>query len=388
MNQFSFYYIEANILCVIVFGIILLHNHYNMDRRDKQVKYDRVLLAFIAYFLADCVWAAVVDGSLPRVLIYPVSFVIYVCMAETVYRWYEFVMAYMQISVRVVRQRRRVMLLLFLVSMLALFVHLLVAPETLIDKNMETLLYNVYLTTVPDLFMIVILIDTIRRMRKEENRTKRRKLLFVGCFPLMVSVGGFVQSAFFPYAPIYCFTSLILMLLFYIDSIENRISIDPLTGLNNRGQLERYCAQRSNLHMEGRKTVVVMMDVDRFKSINDTQGHAEGDKALTLVSGALKNALDQSSMPSFACRYGGDEFILILHPIRQEETERLIAQIREALAREKRPYPLSISAGYDTLLEAPDTIKDCIVRADEKLYLNKKRLVESNVLGEIEAEYD
>ena len=374
MGSFSFYYIEANLLCVIVFGIILCHNHFNMDRRDKQIKYDRVLAAFIAYFLADCVWAGVVDGVLPRWLINPVSFVICLCMAATIYCWYAFVMAYLQTPSGTIRRRRRVMLLLFLVSTVALLVHFIAAPETLVNEQLEMLpLYNVYLTAVPDLYMIIILLDSLRGLRKEKSPTKRKKLLFVGFFPLMVSVGGFVQSAFFSYAPIYCFTSLILILVFYIDSIESRISIDPLTRLNNRGQLERYCAQSSNLFVEGRQTVVVMMDVDRFKAINDTYGHAEGDRALMTVSGAVREAVEQSGIPSFACRYGGDEFLLILHPIHAAEADRLIAAIRAALAPVKGAYSLSVSAGYDVLRGQDDSIPACIVRADKKLYQDKAR---------------
>ena len=201
-------------------------------------------------------------------------------------------------------------------------------------------------------------------------------------------IGGLIETMFFPHLPIYCFTCLIMMMVFYIDSIERRISLDPLTGLNNRGQLTRYCAQRSNLYMDGRLTVVIMMDVDRFKNINDTYGHAEGDKALMTVSSAVKTVLNQCAMPSFACRYGGDEFIAIIHPVQIEETEGLIAAIRAEVAREKDAYPLAVSAGYDLLQDVPDSIQDCIVRADKKLYEDKKRLEETSEMGEIEAEYD
>ena len=374
MGSFSFYYVEANLLCVIVLGIIIRHNRNNLDRRDKQIKYDRVLVAFISYFLADCVWACVVDGSFPRPLILPTSFVIFLCMSATIYCWKEFVMAYLQLPSRIARRRSQIMLLLILAATIALLVHLIAAPETLVNEKLETLpIYNVYLTAIPDLYMIVILIDALRRMKKEENAAKRKKLLFIGFFPLIVSVAGFVQSTFLPYAPIYCFTCLILMIVFYIDSIENRISLDPLTRLNNRGQLERYCAQGTKSFMEGRQTVAVMMDVDRFKSINDTYGHAEGDRALRTVSGAMREVLEQSQIPSFACRYGGDEFLLILHPIRISEVEQLIASIRETLAPVKTPYTLSVSAGYDVLRDSSDSLQACIVRADKKLYQDKER---------------
>ena len=164
--------------------------------------------------------------------------------------------------------------------------------------------------------MILILFYTIRRARREENPVEKQKHLFIGALPLMVSVSGLVGEMINPYAPTFCFASLILMLIFYIEAVELRVSQDPLTQLNNRGQLERYCAQRGNLYPENRRTAVVMMDIDKFKTINDTHGHAEGDRALIIVSDALKKVVNRHSMPSFLCRYGGDEFILmhILNP--------------------------------------------------------------------------
>ena len=77
-------------------------------------------------------------------------------------------------------------------------------------------------------------------------------------------------------------------------------------------------------------------------------------------------------MPSFLCRYGGDEFILILHPKGIDEVEPLILEIRGEIDQEEGQYPLSVSAGYDTLSDTNDSIQDCIIRADKKLYLDKE----------------
>ena len=54
MNGFAVYYIEANIVCIIIFGILLIHNHFNIDRQEKQIRFDYVLITFILYFAADC----------------------------------------------------------------------------------------------------------------------------------------------------------------------------------------------------------------------------------------------------------------------------------------------------------------------------------------------
>ena len=374
MKGFSFYYIEANIVCVIVFGIILIHNHFNIDRQEKQIKFDHALLAFIFYFLADSVWAGIVDGVFPRSLFNIIVFLLYVGMAAITYFWLEYVMAYEQAPHRNRPINRFAVIFPFIVSTILLVLNFIMAPGKLINDTLETQpLFLVYLSAVPDIYMIAILFYTIRRARREENPAERRKHLFIGAFPLIVSVFGLLGEMINPYAPTFCYTCLILMLVLYIRSLDLRISQDPLTQLNNRGQLEKYCAQRANLYIEGRETVVVMMDIDKFKSINDTYGHAEGDRALQIVAGALKTVINSHSMPSFLCRYGGDEFILIVHPADVGEMDQLIQEIRTEIQKEKCAYPLSISAGYEVLRGDADTIQACIERADRKLYEEKAR---------------
>ena len=372
MNSFSFYYIEANIVCVIVFGLLLLHNHLNIDRQEKQLKFGMALIAFILYFLVDCVWALIIDGLIAESIHGVVTFMLYLFMTAIIYYWLQFVLAHEQVPRRTQPIFRFAVGFPFLISTVLLIVNFIVAPQTLINDSLETQpLFTAYLSVVPDLYMVAILFYTIRRARREENPIEKRKHVFIGAFPLLVSVGGLVQELLFPYAPIFCFTCLILMLVFYIQSLEYQVSLDPLTNLNNRGQLTRYTSQKSSLYLEGRKTVVAMLDIDRFKSINDTYGHAEGDNALIVVAEALKKAVNHHSMPSFLCRYGGDEFILILHPTQMREAEALIQDIRDEVARSNGNYPLSVSIGCDELMPAPDTIQSCMKRADKKLYLDK-----------------
>ena len=81
-------------------------------------------------------------------------------------------------------------------------------------------------------------------------------------------------------------------------------------------------------------------------------------------------------MPSFLGRYGGDEFILIVHMDSREHPDQLIRVIREQIRQEcvngGIPYLLFVSAGFDMLRGGQDTIQNCIQRADEKLYQDKK----------------
>ena len=193
--------------------------------------------------------------------------------------------------------------------------------------------------------------------------------------PLMVVAGGLLQVFALRETPVFCFACTIFMIVFFINAMETQISTDPLTGLNNRGQLEHYTLQKSNLHREGRLTFVVMFDINDFKLINDTYGHAEGDQALIVVANSMRAAARKHAMPMFLARYGGDEFILIAHPTEAAQVDAMIRDIRgeikAACAANGAPYTLSIGAGYSQLTGGEDTFQACAQRADENLYLDK-----------------
>ena len=379
MRDFVIYYVESNVVCMIVLGLLLAHNHFNIDRQEKQVKFDRVLIVFMLYFLADSFWAAIVAEVIPKTRFTVVADVlaIYVLMVATSYTWLEFVMAVEQAPRRNRPINKFAVLFPFIVSTIALVLTYLFAPHVLLNENYDTLVgYSIFLIVVPDIYIVAILFYALRKARVEENPIEKRKHFFIGFFPLLVIIGGLIQEVFLPHTPIYCFVVMIMLLIFYIQSLDARISIDPLTKLNNRGQLMLYISQKSNLRMEGRPTFVVMIDVNDFKLINDTYGHAEGDRALILISDALRRAVRGHSMPIFLGRYGGDEFILIAHPADEQELITLVREIRGQIAssfeKSETPYALSVGIGYDELQGEPDTFPKCLQRADHKLYLDKE----------------
>lgn len=388
MHSFVVYYIESNMICVIVFGILLFFNHFNIDRQEKQIKYDHALVAFILYFLADSVWAELVGGTIlkTRTAFVLDVFLIYLFMAAITYTWLDYVMAVEQVPHRGRPINRFAVIFPFLVATAALIVNYIVAPETLISEELDTLpLFSVYLVTVPSIYLVAILFYSIRKARTEENPNDRYRDIFIGLFPQVTLIGGMIQMLFLPYVPIYCFVCMILMLVFYIQSIERQVSLDPLTSLNNRGQLMRYVSQRSNLFQEGRLTVVVMIDVNDFKGINDSFGHAEGDRALVIVADSLRKVVNRRGIPSFLGRYGGDEFILILHPTDREETGLLLnelsAEIEQCCGDLELPYILTVSAGYEELAGEQDSFQSCILRADQKLYESKAHKHERSALA-------
>ena len=119
-------------------------------------------------------------------------------MAAITYFWLQYVLAYEQVPNRGKPKFRFAVLFPFILSTAALILNYLIAPDMLIDKNLDTLpFYNIYLVTVPYIYMAAILFYTIRKAIGEENPAEKRKHIFIGFFPLMVIVGGIIQMLFF-----------------------------------------------------------------------------------------------------------------------------------------------------------------------------------------------
>ena len=376
MSPYFLHYLESNAVCVVFFGIMLAHNLLKHDRQEKQIKYDWTLVAFMGYFITDTVWAAILDGVLPSstALVCAVNFLDYLFMATITFSWLRYAMAVEQVKERDKPIKLFAILFPFLVSTVGLVVLFTVAPQLLLTEEIRTTpLFNTFLVTVPIIYIIASLFYSLRRVKDETNPDEKRKHVYIGCFPLIVIVGGMAQMFLLPDGALFCFCCTIFMLIFYIQAMEKQISVDPLTGLNNRGQLSRYVSQGT--HKDG-TTYVLMIDINDFKRINDNLGHAEGDRAIVIVAEALKQIVDVRTYPTFLGRYGGDEFILIAQNASAPEIDRMIGEIRSRIEedcfRQQVEYVVSVGIGFDVIVGDADTYQKCIARADDNLYIDKK----------------
>lgn len=147
---------------------------------------------------------------------------------------------------------------------------------------------------------------------------------------------------------------------------------DFLTGIPNRLSFMEYARfEISKSRRDSRPISLIFLDVDNFKTVNDTWGHHEGDLLLINVAATLTHIL---RVTDFAARLGGDEFGVLLWRSTSTDALRVAEKIREqllALVRRKN-WPVTFSLGLVTFDEAPESVDALVEAADRLMYQAKQ----------------
>ena len=156
-----------------------------------------------------------------------------------------------------------------------------------------------------------------------------------------------------------------------LRAAERLASLDTLTSVANRRGFEQFIASEIQLsHEDGTPLCLVMADIDYFKAINDTHGHAAGDEVLRQFADLLSKSLRASDL---VARYGGEEFAIVLPRTPMGSAFNVAERIRNKFAETTwQVGRLTASFGIAEIREG-ECAKDLIERADQKLYEAKRK---------------
>ena len=155
------------------------------------------------------------------------------------------------------------------------------------------------------------------------------------------------------------------------QELEFLATRDPLTGsMNRRSYFEKFDTYFEDALRTGDSLSAFMVDIDHFKSINDNHGHAMGDEVLKQVAATLES---NSRSTDVVCRYGGEEFSVLLPGTTIDQAAEVAEAMRKAI-EDLKPEGLSVSAslGVSATCQNPESPQDLLEHADKCLYVAKR----------------
>jgi len=229
---------------------------------------------------------------------------------------------------------------------------------------------------VPALWLFNAVYEFVLLFRYRKKTDRRLMFRFLS-FLILPIVAGALQVAFYGLSLIWVSVAVALQIVFM--SIQNgSLYMDYLTGLYNRRQLDSYLDERMKFLKPDVITAGIMLDLDSFKEINDRLGHAVGDLALADAAQILRMSFRKTDM---ICRYGGDEFVVIIDREREEQVSEALNKLEQNIGKfngkGKHPYSLRFSIGYDIFDFASGTdSREFMNHIDTLMYENKKQVKE------------
>ena len=375
--QYFVAYLIVDALCIAL-TIIIASNVSRDSGSETQVRYFfLVLTTFLVFLIFDAVWAFTSSGSfvvVSEAVLSVVNGINLTAIAFAAYFWLCFTLTRFGSPLTNSRKLRLAAAIpVFLVPVLHIIGYF--TGQNVIFNDDGSLSYgaiHLAITCILLAYIIVASVYSLIQFKKAETRSNRRMALTFTCFMLPFVVAGIVDS-FIAGTPIVS-AWLMVSLSFVMTSLQKaRISTDALTGLNNRRRADEYLEESIQHVSPEIPLYLFIMDLDKFKKVNDKYGHLEGDHALKLMANALRLACAHTN--AFAARWGGDEFIVICTETKLEPdriSEIITNDLADTVNEADLEYPLTCSIGY-ALCTSPDaTSTDVTAKADANLYEVKK----------------
>ena len=377
MGESFFYYVEANLVCLVIFAFILAKNVMSVDRQERQRCFDRVLILHILYFAFDSLWMYLHSGGLwseDCVLSGLVDGCLFSIAAFGACNWYIYLEIMLE-SEFIKGRRSRI-----LCSIPAMLTSLLAVLGFVRDfdywngsgSGLHMTWYYGLMISIPFLYVILATVRAFYMACRKENAARRHVYVSAGIYPLVIAISSVLQVLYLK-VPILCYGCTLAMVYVYVNSLDNLISQDPLTQLNNRNELRRFLLGLQ--HHPEVSVYLLMIDVDKFKGINDRFGHLEGDRALRCIADSLRESCARCTKRHFIARYGGDEFVIAAIADSEEEVKDLCSIIRSRVVDKHRAcgadYELTVSIGYARLGHEEDALQRCLAAADAQMYQMK-----------------
>lgn len=380
----AFFYLLIDLFCAGIIGILLYTTLSDVERTNKRLHLLAVLIAVIIYCFSDIIWILAFSNIVipcTQLSRYITNVFMYIIMAVCCYTVSRFFLSIWE-SVRSEVSSKNKLIFIPFIPILLLTV---TTPWTGLIFNINSIgvlikgpLYSLYMSVMFGYIIVFAIISLIFYFRTQ-NDFAREQYSFVAIYTVPVLIGAYLHNKYWT-LPAFTIGFTFATLIIYIFQMRDLVTIDSLTGINNRRQGERFFQEQiRRINEEPHSTIdclyLFMMDLNKFKSINDTYGHNEGDRALIATADVLKQACSHIYRKCIMSRFGGDEFVIgvVFTP---EEANLLNEKIHDLIQKKNEelnaPYKISISIGYTYYKKEFKDFRTFLTHADKLMYEMKE----------------
>ena len=373
-------YAITEMYCIIFAATIWMRLNSSLGSEHEVRQLRNMIYSYLGMLATDVLWAFMEDGiiRLPDMLNAFINSITVISITCGCYFWFRFIEDRLHFAFA----SKKAMDALVRIPHLAICALDLISVFTgwffYIDAEglyQSTSLFWIQ-TGVNYFYLLIPTIYSIFRASKTRSKQERGEYSTYALYMLAPLLSGLLQDVF-PQVPLLALNIFMMILILFLMIQNMQVYHDALTGLNNRRRLNRYledCLSRASLE---NPVLLFIMDINSFKAINDVYGHLEGDRALKIFSGVLKDVA--SKYYAFVARYGGDEFCMVMEA-ELHAPDQVAAEIQQCLNNaqvkdggESKSYALTVSIGYTVCSGAESEPDAVLARADGLLYENKKK---------------
>ncbi|MCR5402738.1 MAG: GGDEF domain-containing protein [Butyrivibrio sp.] len=375
-TEYAAMYFEINLASLVLISIIFIKTN-GLSKMVAQRNFAMGIISEMVFFISDTIFVLINCDILPknRYAMMACKEIYFFSTAMMCFFWFLYFEHLRE--TRLIKDRKTVG---WLSSVLWLMGILLIAnwfggflfyvDEQNVYRRGSLFILTYILSYV---YVLIAWIRAITSIYREDEKTDRHLLVMLALFPIAPGISGIIQYVY-PRLPVECVVMAITTLLLYLNWIDQLISLDPLTGLNNRKQLSHSFDQLKKAGGDQEKLYLLLIDANHFKQINDTYGHLQGDLALKMIAEALRKSCRETVRRAVVARYGGDEFTILISSDSEEKIKEIKTGINrhleEIVKNEQVPFELTVSIGIATASEN-DQLKNVIAKADQAMYEEK-----------------
>ena len=375
-------YAEINILCMIMLSVMAYTAaRFELDSTAQTRTFVAAIWSAFTMNLCEVFWGLGLSRTIPMPAwaLHVVNALYFTMLCCTTFFWFVF----SEYMFRQSMPHKHATHLLLVLPLFALIALLLINPFTgclfTFGGDMKQIrgpLYYMQHVLGVSYLLLSVALYLARRFSHRNIKyylKQNEDTVFISfAVPLFLCI---VLQIFFQELPVISVSPVIAFMLAYASVIKLRITLDPLTGINNRRSLLKALAVKCRNVKKDCSLYFLFIDIDHFKNLNDVYGHYEGDRALQSVANTLSRVC--RSTGGFCARYGGDEFAVMQELAADKSPAELCRKIETAVSHHSEKAGLActvkVSVGYAEFNKDAATAQELIDFADGQMYRKKAK---------------